>query len=556
MKRPLCSALFRISPASLTAGLWMAFSASGQTLPTASETAKAMTIGWNLGNSLEAIGGKTSVKYVCGFFPNAIAASPQSSSAVTRKAFDFVVGVDGDFKAAMTAASKTASSGKRFYIFFPNGEYNIGSLTGNGNQMTTFSTSNVSFIGQSADSTVIFNKSSQEGISITATLYFSNADNLYLQDVTMLNKANYGDPSTYSTTGRHVAIMEQGDDIIYKNVKLLSTQDSYYTKGKRTYWENGEIHGTTDFICGGGDIYFNKCLIYTDKNSTIAAPATSTSWGYVFMNCTIDGSVSTYKLGRSWSNSPKCVFINTTMNKLPAAAGWGDPMNVVPSLFAEYNSKTASGSSVDLSARRTTYALNGTTVTLKPVLTADEAAKYTIENVMGAWKPHLLTVQVSAPVVRREAATLKWDDNEKALCWVIFKDKKYYKCVTTNSCEIASDEQANYVVRAANSMGGLSPVSGGTVAYRVLPPKSSNEALTSFFDPARKTLCIKLTAARNLKAGIFSLNGKTVLSKKFTVVNGTGKIEIPLRGLGSGTYLIRTEFDGSVRTDLVNLLPQ
>ena len=487
------------------------------------------------------------------FFSNVIAASPQSSSAVTRKAFDFVVGVDGDFKAAMAAASKAASSGKRFYIFFPNGEYNIGSLTGNSNQMTTFSTSNVSFIGQSADSTVIFNKSSQEGISVTATLYFSNANNLYLQDITVLNKANYGDPSTYSTTGRHVAIMEQGDDIIYKNVKLLSTQDSYYTKGKRTYWENGEIHGTTDFICGGGDIYFNKCLIYTDKNSTITAPATTTSWGYVFMNCTIDGSVSTYKLGRSWSNSPKCVFINTVMKKLPAAAGWGDPMNVVPSLFSEYNSKTASGSAVDLSGRRTTYTLSGTTVTLKPVLTADEAAKYTIDNVMGTWKPDLLTLQVSAPVVRHEGSTLKWDDNDKALCWVIFKDKKYYKCVTTDSCEIASDAQASYVVRAANAMGGLGPVSGGTGAYRTLSPKLSNEALTSFLDPVDRTLYIQASAANSLKATIFSLNGKILLSRKFTIGAGVCKVEMPLAGIKNGNYLIRYECNRSVKIGHINL---
>jgi endoglucanase len=43
----------------LTVGLWMSSSAFGQTLPTATETAKAMTIGWNLGNTLEAIGGET-----------------------------------------------------------------------------------------------------------------------------------------------------------------------------------------------------------------------------------------------------------------------------------------------------------------------------------------------------------------------------------------------------------------------------------------------------------------------------------------------------------------
>jgi len=393
-------------------------------------------------------------KYAYTFFIVLVITSTQTLFAVTKKPFDFVIGVNGNFKNAMAAAA--ASSAERFYLFFPDGEYDIGTLTGNSNQMTTFSVSNVSFIGQSADKTIIFNKSINEGISITSTLYFNKADNLYLQDLTILNKANWNQPSTYSQTGRHVAVMEQGNKIIYKNVKLLSTQDTYYTKGTRTYWENGEIHGTTDFICGGGDIFFNEVLLYINKVSYITAPATSTDWGYVFMNCTIDGSVDSYLLGRPWNNSPKCVFINTTMKKLPTSAAWGDPMNVVPSLFAEYNSKTASGAPVDLSGRRTTYSINGTTVRLNPVLSASEAEKYTVENVLGGsdnWRPAKLTKQVSAPVVTLDGSTLKWNDDENAMCWVVFKNDKFYKCVTVSHCDI--DSKANYSVRAANSMGGL-----------------------------------------------------------------------------------------------------
>lgn len=85
---------------------------------------------------------------LCGLVPFKTSLTPQLAAAVPRKTFDFVVGVDGDFKAAMTAAVSAASSGNRFYLFFPNGEYNIGTLTGDANQMTTFSTSNVSFIGK------------------------------------------------------------------------------------------------------------------------------------------------------------------------------------------------------------------------------------------------------------------------------------------------------------------------------------------------------------------------------------------------------------------------
>jgi pectin methylesterase-like acyl-CoA thioesterase len=496
---------------------------------------------------------------VIGFYSGTATANPQSGAAATKKAFDFVVGVNGDFKAAMTAASSAASSGNRFYIFFPNGEYAIGALTGDANQKTTVSTSNLSFIGENIDSTIISNKATSESISTTATLYFNNANNLYLQDLTVLNKGNYYDPAASSSTGRYVAIQDQGDKNVYKKVKLLSKQDTYYSLSSRTYWEECEIHGYVDFICGYGDVFFNKCLLYLEQRSTvvIAAPSTKTSWGYVFMDCIVDGLAGDgYRLGRPWSNQPKCVYINTTMKKLASSDGWGDPMNVVPALFAEYNSKTASGSAVNLSGRRTTYTKDATTVTLNPVLTADQAAQYTIKNVVGGsdnWQPDNLTKQLSAPVVRQEGATLNWNDDANALCWVVFKDGKYYKCVTSNSCDIASDTQAKYSVRAANAMGGLGPVSdtGATAVIFAAAAKMNDAAPSLFFNSVRRTIGIRIPAARNLTAAVYSLSGRNILSKDFSASPGTGEVNVPIGGIGKGTYLVRTEFDGSVKTERI-----
>ncbi len=150
-----------------------------------------------------------------------LVALPQNLLAITKKPFDFVVGVDGNFKEALAAAGSNASSGKRFYLFFPAGEYAIGTLTGDGNQMTTITTSNISFIGEGPGSTTISNKARTEGISITATLYFNRANNLYLQDLTVLNKGNYGDPAAVNQTGRYVAIQDRGDKNIYKKVPSL-----------------------------------------------------------------------------------------------------------------------------------------------------------------------------------------------------------------------------------------------------------------------------------------------------------------------------------------------
>jgi pectin methylesterase-like acyl-CoA thioesterase len=489
-----------------------------------------------------------------------ICADTFAVSAVSKKTFDFIVGVDGDFKAASSAATQNSSSGKRFYLFFPKGEYNIGKLTGDANQMTSFTASNVSFIGENADSSIIFNQSINEGISITSTLYFNKANNLYLQDLSILNKANYRNGSDLSKTGRHVAVKEQGNKIIYKNVKLLSTQDTYYSVGTRTYWEDGEIHGTVDFICGYGDIFFNKCNLYLEKDKgCITAPGTKSFWGYVFMNCTIDGTGGNYMLGRPWNDSPRCVYINTVMKKLPTVAAWGDPMNVVPVLFAEYNSKSSTGSAVDLSGRRTTFSLNGTTVKLNPVLSASQAAQYTIANVLKGsddWQPDNLTKQVSAPVLRMEGKVLKWNDNDSALCWVVFKNRKYFKCVATNSLEITPDATVKYFVRAANSMGGLGPssniVDGVTTSVNKVS-LSSNSSAPLFFDKSRKILIMQSETLSSYKISIYSLSGKLLCYKALQRNSTKSRIEISLNTLNRGVYIYKIEHDGCTKSGEIHL---
>jgi pectin methylesterase-like acyl-CoA thioesterase len=389
-----------------------------------------------------------------------------SRPVVTKKVFDFVVGKDGDFKAALTAATAASSTGERFRIFFPDGEYDLGTLTGDNNQKTVISLPNVSYIGQSAEKVVLYNKPASEGIGVTATVNFtSSAKNLYMQDITLLNKMDY---RTGTLLGRAVALQDQGNKNIYKNVNLLSNQDTYYSGDGRLYFEGGSIHGTVDFICGGGDVFFNEVLLYLEERAgnCITAPATSGDWGYVFSGCTIDGfpiNNSGYRLGRPWQNAPKAVYLNTTMKVLPVSEGWGDPMNVVPAVFAEYKSVNANAALVDLSNRRTTYTKDATTVTLNPVLTEAQAANYTIENVLGgtdAWQPKLHTDQAAAPVITGENKTISWADNNYVLCWAVFKDNVFVTFLTTNTYIIPAEvESGVYTVRAANEMGGLSGVS-------------------------------------------------------------------------------------------------
>ena len=383
-----------------------------------------------------------------------------------------MVGVDGDFKAAMSkAASSGASESNHFVIFFPDGEYNIGSLTGDSNQMTTFTASNTSLVGQSADKTVLYNKSINEGISVTATLKVS-ANSVYMQDITLYNKANYGNEANCGSACRHDALMTVGDKLVYKNVKLLSTQDTYYTKLNnnkkgRSYWENGQIEGTVDFICGDGDVFFEGTnLVMRRSGGYITASQNNTDWGYVFNNTTItvtnNSFNKTFYLGRSWARA-KTVFLNTKMVAEPKAEGWGPDMNSAPVVFGEYNSKNASGGAVNTSQRKTRFqgTKDGTSwdVTLKTVWNANDAAKYTLQNVLKGsdnWDPTKLTAQVNAPKIEQEGAEIVWADDENARAWVVFVNGKYKANVIVPSFSLDGVATGSKVtVRAANSMGGL-----------------------------------------------------------------------------------------------------
>ena len=382
-----------------------------------------------------------------------------SASAVDKKKIDFVLGVDGDFKAAVSkAGSSGASASNRFVIFVPDGEYEITKLTGDEHGKSTFSASNTSIVGQSVSKTIIWNTTDTEGIGTTATLYFPKNNNMYMQDITLQNRSSVSS----GNAARQVALQQnEGDKFIYKNVRLLSGQDTYYTKKGRAYWEGGEIDGTVDFICGGGDVFFEGTkIVMTRKGGYITAAQNSPDWGYVFNNATIEVSDNsfngTFYLGRSWNNA-KTVFLNTKMVAQPAPEGWFQKsINTPPVVFGEYNSKDKNGNAVDVSRRRTSF---DNSTTLKTVWDASDAAKYTLANVLKGsdnWDPTKLTAQVSAPKIAQEGAEITWNDDESARCWVIFVNGKYKANVITPSFPLDGIATGSKItVRAANSMGGL-----------------------------------------------------------------------------------------------------
>ena len=476
---------------------------------------------------------------------------------VTKRAYDFIVGVDGDFAAALAAADAAKNSGNRFYIFFPNGDYDLGTTTGDATQQTFISLPNISFIGQSTEGVTLYNNptQAQEGIDKTPTINFtSSANNIYMQDLTLLNKMDYrlGIPEK-----RAVALRHQGDKNIFKNVRLLSNQDTYFTGAGRTYWENGEIHGTVDYIFGDGDIFFNECLMYMENRASggggiVTAAATSSNWGYVFSNCTIDGDAQQdgiFQLGRPWNNAPKVVYINTIMNILPTAGAWGDPMNVVPHTFAEYKSLTSSGIEVDLGQRRTDYTWTPKegdpgepiSVTLDPTLDETEAAQYTIENVLSGsdtWQPTLFTEQASVPVISKSGSILNWDNDDYVLGWAVFKDDVFVDFVITNSYDITGNTTGIYTVRAANAMGGLG-LSSNQVDISLGIKENNLLGVKVYPNPVLNDevfVSIPSISTRTTMA-LFALDGRLIMKENVKNI----KTAINMSRIPSGVYLLKVD---------------
>lgn len=490
--------------------------------------------------------------------PISITFTTLNKPAVTKKAYNFVVGVDGNFAAALTAAQAASSSGERFYIFFPNGNYDLGTTTGDATQQTIINLPNVSYIGQSADGVVLFNEplAANEGIGTTPTINFTTAvKNVYMQDLTILNKMDY---RKGAFTGRAVALRDQGDRNIYKNIKLLSNQDTFYTGANRIYLENSEIHGTVDFIFGGGDIFFNACTIYLEDRggNHVTAPATTSAWGYVFRDCTIDGFAQnngSYKLSRPWQNSPKAVYINTIMKQLPANEGWSE-WGTLPSVYAEYNSLTASGIAVDLSGRRKTYSNGlGGTVTLNPVLTETQANSYTIENVLSGsdtWQPTLATEQASIPVLSNTGKVLNWANDNYVLGWAVFKNDVFVGFTTSNSYDVTAQSSGLFTVRAANAMGGLSAKSNAIDAVTLGLGENTLALNDITVSPNPTTGIAKLQvggASEETNLSLYNLLGQKVWSN--TVITGNNETStIDLSSFTNGVYVLKVERKSASKT--------
>ena len=363
----------------------------------------------------------------------------------------------GDAQGFMTAleianGNNAAVNAARTFIFLPNGTYDLGDKC-----LTPISGNNISIIGESMDNTIIVNKPEVEGIGVTATL-FNTSTGLYMQDLTLKNAYPFD-----KSTGRAVCLQDKGIQTICKNVKMLSYQDTYYSNNNKGqyYFENSDIHGIVDFICGSGDVFFNKCTLTLEpgKGSYITAPYTDGSdYGYVFDGCKIVGSATdSFTFGRSWGGTAKCAFLNTILDKNAAAniasTRWTTGgMNVVAKNFFEYNTVDENGKVISPAENIVKFTKDKEVSEYNTIITAEKAAEFSLDKVFTNWKPADLAAQKSASAATESNGKLAWEGDGQM--YIVLKDGKFFAMTAEKSLDIAGTT-GTWSVRAANEMGGF-----------------------------------------------------------------------------------------------------
>lgn len=203
------------------------------------------------------------------------------------------------------------------------------------------------------------------------------------------------------------------------------------------------------------------------------------------------------------------VLINTKMDAAPLGNGWADMSGGWPKRFAEYNSYLSSGTSIDLSGRRTEWTdKNNEKHSNDPILTIDDVQSMSLANVMGQdddWDPTALTEQASAPThVIIQGSTISWDNSDYVFCWVVFKNGEYAGNTTEPTFSI-NDANATWTVRAANEMGGLSEATKAVIPTGIHEVEKADDSVS----PIYNALGQRINA--NTKGLQISKNGKRIV---------------------------------------------
>lgn len=368
--------------------------------------------------------------------------------------FNAIVAQDGSGNYTTVQDAVNAAPGNTpYYIFIKAGTYE---------GHVQIDKANVHLTGQSPESTVItWNKTNADGggVDKSATINVTASD-VSFDNLTIRN--------TRVNEGQALALYTKADRISITSCCLEGWQDTYRTgkDGQRHIVRNSTFTGTTDFIYGAGEVFFDGCTLHVlrPSNVIVAPDHSSAKYGYVFRDARITAAAANSKthLGRPWGNTPKVAFINTSLSSdvsIPAE-GWQE-MDGKPVRMAEYNTMDANGNAVDLSGRRTSF--GGTPS--KAVLSKTEAVNdnrldYMLRGTDG-WDADWQAFILPAPQLTVSGNTASWTDPTGfAQCFMVTLDGK----ATVTTANSISTGGAQYVtVQSVSAYGVLSELaSSGT----------------------------------------------------------------------------------------------
>lgn len=407
---------------------------------------------------------------------------------------------------------------ERLYIFLPKGTYDLGDTV-----ETTISGHNISIIGESPDSTIIVTAPNydNEGLG-TADLLKNTSTNLYLQDLTLKNAFEYYESDSQ---GAAASFNDLGNYTIGKNVRMLSYEGTYYSMNNRlqSYWDECDFHGTTDFICGGGDIrIFNSTLSleprFTNGGGTrmIVAPRTLTQFGYVFDNCKVvdlSEGKGAWSFGRTWSNQPIAVYLNTQLDENAentlVDTRWTEEgrTNTDPEVFGEYNTMDING--VDITPETNTIKVKSS---FQTILNASMASAFTYEkmftdNAEKKWDPAKFTAQIGAPEdARYDNGVITWTAVDGAAIYALFMNNTFLTMTNETSYNVEINPDLDRLsIRSANAMGGFGPKAhvAGTTAIQTVKRNADNDIIYN----------LQGVRVKKPGKGIYIINGKKTIVK-------------------------------------------
>lgn len=299
----------------------------------------------------------------------------------------------GDFKTIKEAlASLPANSPARTVLHLKPGTYDEGRIT------VTKDHPNVTLLGDDAQTTIVNHDRNvldapAEGDDphIRGTGFVVQGEGFHAENITFQNSS--GDH------GQAMALRTEADKIVVKNCRLLGWQDTLLTQAGRQYFKDCYIEGRVDFIYGPATCVFDHCHIHSKNGGYVTAASTpqDKEFGYVFLDCHLTADEKPWQppasstqpvkettkrtyLGRPWRPYAAVAYIRCEMDDHIRPEGWNNWRNEANEKTARYSEYKSTGPGANPIARQP----------WTKQLTDEEAAKYTVQNVLKGtdnWDP-------------------------------------------------------------------------------------------------------------------------------------------------------------------------